>query len=236
MRAARYTDFGGDITIVDVRDPEPPSGGVVVRVEATGVCRSDWHGWQGHDADISLPHVPGHEFAGTVTAVGRDVTTVAVGQRIAVPFILGCGACAECRMGDTQLCRDQVQPGFHLDGSFAELVAVPRADVNVAVIPDGVSVAAAASLGCRYATAWRAIVERAGVGAGDRIVVFGCGGVGLAAVQIAVAHPPRSPQSTRRRSLATARSPAAQDTPRPTPPSFRGRRSTSPSMPSATPR
>ncbi len=188
MRAARYSEYGAAIPVVELPEPDAPCDGVVVRVDATGVCRSDWHAWQGHDGDVSLPHVPGHEFAGTVVAIGPQVRSVARGMRVVVPFILGCGVCDRCEGGQGQLCPSQLQPGFHLPGSFAELVAVPRADFNVVPIPDEVSAAAAAALGCRYTTAWRAVVQQGGIGPGRRVVIFGCGGVGLAATQIALAH------------------------------------------------
>jgi alcohol dehydrogenase len=185
MRAARYSEYGAGIDIVELPDPHVPPDGVVVRVEATGVCRSDWHAWQGHDGDVSLPHVPGHEFAGTVVEAGGAVTTLRPGVRVVVPFILGCGDCSWCVSGAAQLCPSQLQPGFHLPGSFAELVAVPRADFNVVPLPPEVPVASAAALGCRYTTAWRALVEQGGVDESQRVAVFGCGGVGLAAIQIA---------------------------------------------------
>ncbi|HSF86747.1 MAG TPA: alcohol dehydrogenase catalytic domain-containing protein [Acidimicrobiia bacterium] len=187
MRAARYSEYGAGIDIVELPDPHVPPDGVVVRVEATGVCRSDWHAWQGQDGDVSLPHVPGHEFAGTVVEAGGAVTTLRPGVRVVVPFILGCGDCSWCVSGAAQLCPSQLQPGFHLPGSFAELVAVPRADFNVVPLPPEVTFAAAAALGCRFATAWRALIEQGGLGEGQRLVVFGCGGVGLAAIQIALA-------------------------------------------------
>lgn len=188
MLAARFERFGGDVSIVTLPDPAPSADGVVIEVGATGVCRSDWHAWKGHDTDVSLPHVPGHEFAGTVVACGADVRSIAVGMRVVVPFVLGCGMCRYCRAGDAQICPEQLQPGFHLPGSFAEYAAIPRADFNLVPLPDAVSTQAAASLGCRYTTAWRALMQRGGLVAGSEVAIFGCGGVGLAATQIAVAH------------------------------------------------
>ena len=181
-----YRAVGELPTLVEVDEPACPSDGVVVTVAATGVCRSDWHAWQGHE-EVALPHVPGHEYAGTVAAVGSEVTRLGVGDRVTVPFVLGCGRCEYCRRGDAQVCPDQLQPGFSLPGSFAERVAVPRADANVVPLPDEVSYAAAAALGCRFATAYRAVVTHGGVDAGQWVVVVGCGGVGLSAVMVAVA-------------------------------------------------
>ncbi|WP_289017775.1 alcohol dehydrogenase catalytic domain-containing protein [uncultured Ornithinimicrobium sp.] len=186
MRAVRYDAFGARPYVTQVPLPRPRPDGVVVRVEATGVCRSDWHAWQGHDDDITeLPHVPGHEFAGVVHEVGADVRTVAVGDRVVVPFVCGCGTCEVCRAGASQVCPHQWQPGFSGPGSFAELVAVPWADHNVVHLPDGIGADVAASLGCRFATAYRGVVDVARVVDGEHVAVLGCGGVGLAAVMVA---------------------------------------------------
>lgn len=186
MRAVLYDAFGMPPYVGDRDVPVARPHGVVIKVAATGLCRSDWHGWQGHDSDIAvLPHVPGHEFAGTVAAVGDEVRTLHVGQRVTVPFVCGCGRCRDCVSGNGQVCKFQWQPGFHGPGSFAEYVAIPNADFNVVHLPDSVSFEVAASLGCRFATAYRAVTQVAGVQPGERVAVFGCGGVGLAAIMIA---------------------------------------------------
>jgi alcohol dehydrogenase len=170
--------------VTEVPEPVAPPGGVVVRVLATGICRSDWHAWAGHD-DIAFPHVPGHELSGVVAEVGRGVTRWRVGDRVTVPFVCGCGTCEWCRAGEAQVCPDQEQPGFTHWGSFAELVALHAADTNLVRIPDGVDHPAAASLGCRFATAYRALVARAGVTRGEWVTVIGAGGAGLSAVMVA---------------------------------------------------
>ncbi|NRD27666.1 alcohol dehydrogenase catalytic domain-containing protein [Frigoribacterium sp. VKM Ac-2836] len=187
MLAVQYDQFGSIPTIVDLPSPVPPVHGVVVRVAATGVCRSDWHAWKGHDDSVRLPHVPGHEFAGVVAAVGEEVTRVAVGARVTAPFVFACGTCDQCRAGATQVCTRQQQPGFTLPGSYAESVVVPHADVNVVALPDEVGFVEAAALGCRFGTAYHALHARARVRAGEWVAVFGCGGVGLSAVAVAVA-------------------------------------------------
>lgn len=169
-----------------MRDPAPPAGGVVVRVGATGLCRSDWHAWAGHD-DLAYPHVPGHELAGEVVAVGAGVRSWGVGDRVTVPFVCGCGRCTWCRDGDAQVCPDQQQPGFTHWGSYAELVALHAADTNLVAVPDGVDDVTAASLGCRFATAFRGLTGRAGVREGEWVSVVGAGGVGLSSVMIAAA-------------------------------------------------
>jgi alcohol dehydrogenase len=180
--------FAGPLQVLEVPDPVPPDGGVVVAVKATGLCRSDWHGWAGHDDDITtLPHVPGHEVAGEVAAVGAGVARWSVGDRVTVPFVEGCGACEWCRSGNAQVCPRQQQPGFTHWGSFAEYVALHAADTNLVAIPDGVSFAAAASLGCRFATAYRALTGRARLARGEWVTVVGAGGVGLSSVMIAKA-------------------------------------------------
>lgn len=171
----------------EVADPAVPADGVVVRVEATGLCRSDWHGWAGHDPDIVFPHIPGHELAGVIATVGPGVRRWAVGDRVTVPFVCGCGACEWCARGDAQVCPDQQQPGFTHDGSFAELVALHAADTNLVAIPDSVDVTAAAALGCRFATAYRGLVGRAHLRPEEWVTVIGAGGVGLSAVMIATA-------------------------------------------------
>jgi alcohol dehydrogenase len=187
VRALVVSAFGAAPVIRDVPVPSCPPDGVVVAVRATGLCRSDWHGWVGHDPSIALPHVPGHEFAGVVAAVGRSVTSVAVGERVTVPFVCACGRCPTCRAGAPQVCEDQYQPGFTGWGSFAEFVAVPRADGNVVPLPEALDFVTAAGLGCRFATAYRAVTAHARVAAGEWVAVFGCGGVGLAATMIAAA-------------------------------------------------
>ncbi|NHZ70414.1 MAG: alcohol dehydrogenase catalytic domain-containing protein [Proteobacteria bacterium] len=187
MKAARFEQFGGRITVEVVPDPTPPDGGVVVEVRANGVCRSDWHGWVGHDPSIRLPHVPGHEMSGVVAAVGSGVDAALVGRRVTVPFVMGCGKCEQCRTGNQQVCENQFQAGFSGWGSFARYVALPFAEENLVPLPDEMSFATAAGLGCRFATAFRAVVDQGAVVEGTTVAVWGSGGVGLSAVMIASA-------------------------------------------------
>lgn len=187
MRAVYVEEFGAPARVADVAVPEPSPRGVVVEVEATGLCRSDWHAWAGHDGGVSLPHIPGHEFVGRIAAVGDEVREFVVGDRVTTPFVCGCGECRYCRAGDAQVCPAQTQPGFTHAGSFAEFVPVENAQVNLVRVPDDVDAAAVASLGCRFATSFRALRHRARVEAGESVAVFGCGGVGLSAVMIAAA-------------------------------------------------
>ncbi|WP_445384059.1 zinc-dependent alcohol dehydrogenase family protein [Robiginitalea sp. IMCC44478] len=185
MKALLYDAFQKTPEIRQVADPEPNPHGVVIRVKATGLCRSDWHGWMGHDPDISLPHVPGHELAGTVEAVGREVRAFRAGDRVTLPFVCGCGHCRECASGNQQVCDKQSQPGFTHWGSFAEYVAVDYADTNLVKLPDDIDYATAAVLGCRFITSFRAIVAQGRVSGGQYVAVHGCGGVGLSAIMIA---------------------------------------------------
>ena len=188
MKAAQFTSFGATLEIVDLPRPDPPTGGVVIGVAAAGLCRSDWHAWQGHDPDIkSLPHVLGHEFSGEIVALGSGVRSWHIGDRVTAPFACGCGSCRQCASGNTQVCPDQYQPGVSGPGAFAEFVALPFAETNLVRLPDHLGFAAAASLGCRFATAYRALAhpDQANLRAGERVAIFGCGGVGLSAVMIA---------------------------------------------------
>ena len=187
MRAVVFEKFGEAPRVQTVADPHPAASGVVIKVEATGLCRSDWHGWMGHDPDIVLPHVPGHELAGTIAAIGKHVTQWKVGARVTVPFVGGCGHCYECNSGNHQVCENQFQPGFTAWGSFAEYVAVDFADTNLVALPDTLGFATAASLGCRFVTSFRAIADQARVKPGEWVAVHGCGGVGLSAIIIATA-------------------------------------------------
>ena len=187
MRAAYFTEYQGPINIQTVDDPTPSNDGVVIKVGATGLCRSDWHGWMGHDSDIQLPHVPGHEFAGTIVGVGKDIKRWKQGDRVTVPFVSGCGHCPECHSGNHQVCDNQFQPGFTHWGSFAQYVAIDYADTNLIALPDDMEFATAASLGCRFATSFRGVIDQGKVSAGQMVAVHGAGGVGLSAVMIAAA-------------------------------------------------
>jgi len=187
LKAAIYHAFGGPLSIEALPDPEPPVGGVVISVKATGLCRSDWHGWMGHDPDIRLPHVPGHELAGVIEAVGKDVANWKPGDRVTLPFVCGCGACPQCDSGNHQVCDNQFQPGFTHWGSFAEYVAIDYADVNLVRLPEDLGFVTAASLGCRFVTSFRAVVDQGRVAVGQWVAIHGCGGVGLSAIMIAKA-------------------------------------------------
>ena len=182
MRAAVLTGWRKPLELKDVPDPVCPDDGVILDVAACGICRSDWHAWTGADPDIELPHIPGHEFCGTVIAAGSGAPRWRTGDRVIAPFILACGTCPDCQSGHQTICATQVVPGFTAPGAFAQRIAVPRADVNLTRLPDGMDAALAAALGCRVTTAWQALTGRAALKPGEWLAVWGTGGVGLSAM------------------------------------------------------
>jgi alcohol dehydrogenase len=187
MRAAVLESFQGELKVQCVADPVVRPDSAIIHVDACGICRSDWHGWMGHDSDVQLPHVPGHELAGVVAEVGNDVSRWTRGDRVTVPFCCGCGSCGQCLSGQQHICDNYTQPGFTAWGAFAELVEIRYADVNLVTLPESIDSVTAASLGCRFATSFRGVIHQGKVKSGDVVVVHGCGGVGLSAVMIAAA-------------------------------------------------
>ncbi|MDJ0628852.1 MAG: zinc-dependent alcohol dehydrogenase family protein [Rhodobacter sp.] len=185
MRAAVLTGWRKPLELQDIPDPVCPPDGVVLQILACGICRSDWHAWTGTDPDIDLPHIPGHEYCGTVVETGPDVRNWKTGDRVIAPFILACGFCPDCQAGHQTTCATQVVPGFTAPGAFAERIAVPRADVNLSRLPDTMDPALAAALGCRVTTAWHALTGRAAVRPGEWVAIWGTGGVGLSAMLLA---------------------------------------------------
>lgn len=186
MKAAVMEAYGEPLVVQDIADPEAADGGVVIRVEANGICRSDWHAWIGHWPK-PLPHVLGHEMAGVVDSVGAGVVNWKPGDRVIVPFSGGCGTCPTCRTGHTNICDNEYMPGFSGYGGFAQLVALPNADLNLVALPAAMSFVAAAALGCRFMTSFRGVIDQGQVSAGQWVAVHGCGGIGLSAVMIAAA-------------------------------------------------
>lgn len=187
MQAALFTRFKDSITIENVPNPQVHPDGAIIKVKATGICRSDWHGWMGHDSDVQLPHVPGHELAGVIVEVGKNIRNWQKGDRVTLPFCCGCGHCPQCNSGNQQICDNYFQPGFTAWGSFAEYVHIAYADVNLVRLPEQMSFEAAAVLGCRFITAYRGIVAQGKLQPGHWVAVHGCGGVGLSAIMIAKA-------------------------------------------------
>ncbi len=183
MRAAVVREFNDDLSIESVMDPACPENGVVLEVAACGVCRSDYHGWTGNHPKIADGSILGHEYCGTVVAAGPRAT-YGIGDRLIAPFILSCGNCPACNTGVSNTCESQIIPGFGPPGAYAEYVAVPF-DHNLVHLPETMSPALAAGLGCRVTTAWHALTDRAAVAAGEWVAIHGTGGVGLSALLLA---------------------------------------------------
>lgn len=184
MRAVMYQSFRQMPILSNVPEPELPADGIILEVKASGICRSDWHAWMGHDPMIILPHVPGHEMAGVIAEVGKEVRNWKIGEGVTLPFCLGCGVCTECQAGHQHICDSDYQPGFSAWGSFAQYVAIPRAESNLVRLPESIGFVEAAALGCRFMTAFHGLVDQAKVRAGEYLAVHGCGGVGLSAIII----------------------------------------------------
>lgn len=191
MKAAVLEEFQKPLIVREVSDPELTSTGVIIRVEANGVCRSDWHAWMGDwdwlGTKLSLPHVLGHEFSGVVEEVGKEVKSFKVGDRVIVPFSQGDGICSECREGHQNICSHSVMPGFSYWGGFGRYVHIPNAEVNLIALPDAVQFTEASALGCRFMTAFHGLIDQVQVRSGEWVAIHGCGGVGLSAIQIASA-------------------------------------------------
>ena len=191
MKAAVMTGVRKPLEIREVPTPKAAPGGVLVRVEANGVCRSDWHAWVGDwswfGLNLSMPWVLGHEFCGVIEEVGAGIRRFKKGDRVLVPFSQGEGTCEWCRSGHQNICDTPLVPGVAYWGGYGRRVAIPFADVNLVRLPDGVQFVDAASMGCRYMTAFHALVDQAQVRPGEWLAVHGCGGVGLSAVQIGAA-------------------------------------------------
>lgn len=174
------------IEVCDVPDAQPGPLGALIRVMANGVCRSDWHAWIG-DTPRNYPMIIGHEMAGIVEEVMPGVTRFKKGDRVVVPFNGSDGTCVHCQRGWSHLCENMTVPGRSYSGGFAEYVGVPLADRNLVALPEEISFTDGAALGCRFMTSFHGLVDRAEIRAGEWVVVYGCGGVGLSAINIAAA-------------------------------------------------
>jgi alcohol dehydrogenase len=187
MKASVLHKFRTPPNFEEVDDPVCRPKSVVVELKACGVCRSDHHAWLGNDPDVELPHIMGHELAGIIVEIGSEIKEFSVGDRVTVPFILGCGLCSDCQTGNSTVCDNQETIGFTIRGGFAQFVEIRLADFNLVGLPDSLSFELAAAMGCRVTTAFRALTDRACLTSGEWLAVYGCGGVGTSAVLIAKA-------------------------------------------------
>ena len=191
MKAAVLEAIRKPLVVKNVPDPQLPPDGAILRTEAEGVCRSDWHVWTGDWSWVgltpSLPVVMGHEFCGVIEEVGKEVHNFQRGDRVLVPFSQGEGACEYCRTGNSHVCVSPQLPGLSYWGGYGRLVGVPKADFNLVRMPDAVTFLEGASMGCRFMTSYHGVVDRAQVRPGEWVAVHGCGGVGLSAIHIAAA-------------------------------------------------
>ncbi|MFZ5652940.1 MAG: zinc-dependent alcohol dehydrogenase family protein [Pseudomonadota bacterium] len=190
MKAAVLEAFNKPFVIHD-HWPEPKCGpeDAIIKVAANGVCRSDWHvcvgDWSWLGLQPELPHVIGHEFVGEVAEVGARVTKFKVGDRVVCPFNLGCGTCEYCASGHQNVCIEGNLAGFKTSGGYGQYAHILDADLNLVRLPESVPFIDAASMGCRFMTSFHGIVDQARVAAGEWVAIHGCGGIGLAATQIA---------------------------------------------------
>jgi D-arabinose 1-dehydrogenase-like Zn-dependent alcohol dehydrogenase len=183
MRAAVLERFSTPLVLSDVPDLEPGPGEVVVRTRAAGLCQTDVKVVDGRVPTVELPRVPGHELAGEVGALGPGVSGVSVGEPVFVGLDLTCGRCRWCRDGKLDYCDNLRRLGMEHDGALAELVRVP-AD-NLFPVPDAVSFPQAATIPDAVGSPYHAVVYHARVGVADTVAVYGLGGLGLTAVQVA---------------------------------------------------
>lgn len=190
MKAAVLETFKKPM-VVHEHWPEPECGpeDAIVRVEANGICRSDWHvcegDWEWIGLQPELPHVIGHEYCGVVEEVGSQVKNFRKGDRVICPFNFGCGTCSFCRSGHQNTCENFEGAGFVKSGGYGQYAGITKADINLVPLPESIPFVEAASMGCRFMTSFHGVVDQAKVGAGDWVAIHGCGGIGLAATQIA---------------------------------------------------
>ncbi|MDE1819770.1 MAG: zinc-binding dehydrogenase [Euryarchaeota archaeon] len=186
MRAAVFSGSGEPLALTNVPDPSPGPGEVLVKVAGCGLCHTDLHYL---DHGVATAHPPplilGHEISGTVVGHGAGVEGPKAGSRVLLPAVLPCGACSLCRTGRGNICPKMRMFGNHIDGGFAELVVAPAHEVIP--LPADVPLVRGSIIADAISTPYHAVVNRAAVRAGEWVVVVGCGGVGINAVQIASA-------------------------------------------------
>ena len=185
MKAAVFHGPGKPLTIEDLEKPIAGPEEALVKVAACGVCATDLHYLHGTPTFKKPPLILGHEVSGWVEDVAPDVTAFRSGEAVLVPSVQSCGECMPCRRGRDNLCERMVMPGNHVDGGFAQFLKVPaRALIR---LPEGLPVQESAVISDAVSTPFHAVRTRGRVQGGDRVAIFGCGGVGINAVQIAAA-------------------------------------------------
>jgi len=186
MRAAIFRAAHQPLTVEDWPTPSPAAGEILVKVAACGVCHTDLH-YIDHGTPTfkTPPLVLGHEISGTVAALGAGVSTLRPGDKVLLAAVLTCGQCTACRAGRENICERSKMIGNDIDGGYAEFVVAPAKDAFV--IPEGVPLVEGSILADAVTTPYHAVVRRAQAAPGDWVVVFGCGGIGLNIVQVAVA-------------------------------------------------
>jgi len=184
MKAAVFYGPETGIKVEDIPIPQVGPEQILVKVAACGACHTDLHYIEhGVPTFKKPPLVLGHEASGIVDEVGVDVENFSTGQRVLIPAVLTCGKCRFCRMGRENICSDMKMLGNHFDGAYAEYVAVPAKDVLT--LPESIPLQEASIIADALSTPYHAVKNRARVQPGDTVVVFGCGGVGISAVQLA---------------------------------------------------
>lgn len=185
MRAALFHGPGKPLTVEEVETPRIGPGEALVKVAACGVCATDLHYLHGTPTFKKPPLILGHEVSGRIEAVAPDVASFTKGETVLVPAVLSCGECLNCRRGRDNLCDRMVMPGNHADGGFAEFIKVPAR--NLVRLPEGLPLEEGAVISDAVSTPFHAVRNRGHVQGGDWVAIFGCGGVGINAVQIAAA-------------------------------------------------
>lgn len=184
MKAAVFHGSDKGLKIEDIPVPQINDDQVLVKVAACGVCHTDLHYIEhGVPTFKKPPVVLGHEASGIVDQVGGNVAHLKKGQRVLIPAVLTCGHCSACRQGRENICANMQMLGNHFDGAYAEYVAVPAKDVLD--LPQAIPLEEAAIIADAISTPYHAVKNRAQVKPGDTVVVFGCGGVGINAIQLA---------------------------------------------------
>jgi 2-desacetyl-2-hydroxyethyl bacteriochlorophyllide A dehydrogenase len=181
MKSVRMFAPGRRLSMVEVADPSPRAGEIVIEIRAAGICHSDGH-YRAGRGNVRLPLTLGHEIAGVVSSAGEGVKTVRAGDRVAVHYLVSCGACERCRRYGEQFCATGVMIGKELDGGYAEKIVIPA--LNAIPIPDSVSFDQAAIMMCSTATVYHAL-RLASLQRGETVAILGFGGLGFSALKLA---------------------------------------------------